>query len=238
MSERAAHGNLAAAPHSRRSVTAPRSPPGTLEGSGVTRRSRHGAFQGPAIAARGLALAGLCKKLPSRRTAPALAKTPLPLPGAVAPACPRLQRELGGLPRCSVPGTARNFTACLETTVASVQSIPQTSRCNNSQEDEKCHKLFTHKRDEKGEEERLRSRDTRDKLKAEWERGARAGPLLGGSGAVIKAKRAALPRTGRPRRGCPAWGGRAGPTRSGSPTPTARKPDFARSCPADFLRDA
>lgn len=51
----------------------------------------------------------------------------------------------------------------LQASVRSVQSIPQTSECNNSQEDEKCHKLFTHKRDEKGEggeEESLRGRDT------------------------------------------------------------------------------
>lgn len=42
-------------------------------------------------------------------------------------------------------------------------SIPPPPAWNNSQEDEKCHKLFTHKRDEKGEEgeeERLRGRDT------------------------------------------------------------------------------
>lgn len=62
-----------------------------------------------------------------------------------------------------VTRTGWSFASSLQTTVKSVQSIPQTSDCNNSQEDEKCHKLFTHKRDEKGEEgeeESLRGRDT------------------------------------------------------------------------------
>ena len=57
----------------------------------------------------------------------------------------------------------RSSASSLQVSVRSVQSIPQTSECNNSQEDEKCHKLFTHKRDEKGEggeEESMRGRDT------------------------------------------------------------------------------
>lgn len=47
---------------------------------------------------------------------------------------------------------ARSRTPSRGAAVRRARSIPPPPAWNNSQEDEKCHKLFSHKRDEKGEE--------------------------------------------------------------------------------------
>lgn len=55
-------------------------------------------------------------------------------------------------PACCGTGKGWSCTPSLGVAVRRAQSIPLPPAWNNSQEDEKCHKLFTHKRDEKGEE--------------------------------------------------------------------------------------
>lgn len=55
-------------------------------------------------------------------------------------------------PACRGTGKGWSCTPSLGVAVRRAQSIPPPPAWNNSQEDEKCHKLFTHKRDEKGED--------------------------------------------------------------------------------------